>query len=242
MDLGESEATTRGIPAGARGVSDRSRGLSAPSISSAGSGKGGGEAKQARTIPPGVRRIVPAAVQRIQQAGTVNALPWAQLNPNTGAVNNCPAAAAAVDTLLGEGDIVPAQGGDHLTTYSWPSVSWSNTMTRAQLMAFIQSSQFPRNRFITVMGIRTDQVMAARRLTRTHFFVLANIHLSGVPSGLYILDAWGSGQAEGPGATPVLIAITGLRCSTFQYSRSRFRVTASHGSAADLDNPFPPGL
>ena len=242
MEEGGSEATTRGIPAGARGVSAQNRGLTQQPSSDASTGKGGGTAKQAQAAPPGVRPIVAAARERIQAAGSVANLPWAQLNPNTGAVNNCPAAAAAVDTLLGTGDIVPAQGGDHLTTYSWPSVAWSNTMTQAQLMAFVQSSQFPRNRFITVMGIRTPQVMAAQRLTRTHFFVLANVHVSGVPSGIYAIDAWGSGQAAGPGAAPVLVALTGLRCSTFQYSRSRFRVTASEGSAAELDSPFPPGM
>ncbi len=177
MGVGESEAVTRGIPAGARGVSEDSRGLTPQSSSDADNAKGGGNAKQQPTIPRGVRRISQAGRSRIVQSGGVTTLPWRQLNPHTQAVNNCPAAAAAVDRMLGEGDIVAAQGGDHLTTYSWAAVSWANSMTLAQLMAFIQSSQFPRNYFITVKGTRTPQVMAAQRLTRHHFFVVAKVHL-----------------------------------------------------------------
>ncbi len=233
----------RGTTKEARGISSESRGLTTPASDADADAKGGGSVKQARRRPTrGVRPIRPAALAHMRRVGGPAGLVWTQFNPHPNAPNNCPATAASMDRFLGTGRIVAAPGGDHVTTYTYANVRFAPAMTQAELLAFIRSARFPSNHFIMVIGRRSDAQMQQHNLTRHHYFVLAHIRARGVPNGRYYIDAFGSGYQAGPTIAAVTGALNQLACTSYRFSRGRFRVTGAQGSVRDLDGDFPPGM
>jgi hypothetical protein len=147
---------------------------------------------------------------------------------------NCPAAAAAVDEYLGTGQITSAPAGDALSTFTFETRPWSSVITNfAEIRRVVGETQ---NSFVTVRGLRTAEYAQENNLTLEHYFVLVNRHgASGgaIPDGLFIMDAYGSGQVIPEEGIHDYLEMLGA--SSFQYFRGSFRVTHQRFDDTNVD-------